>query len=68
MSNSRQATIDLATALRNVFKTHTRNNRERAWNSITSTAGNEEINKLIVNPNRPLNKFATLSFKEWLKR
>ena len=68
MSNPRQATIDLATALRNVFRNHTKNNREKAWNSITSVAGNEEINRLIVNPNRPLNKFGTLSFKEWLKR
>ena len=68
MSNPRQATIDLATALRNVFRNHTKNNREKAWNSITSSAGHKEIDKLIINPNRPLNGFNSLSFKEWLKR
>jgi len=66
MSNPREATQDLARAVADVFKKHSLSVRRQAWNRFTSEEGHKEIQKLIINPKRTLNRFRTLNFREWI--
>lgn len=62
------AVLDIASNLGKVFKKYSRNTREQAWQDITSKAGEKEIQKIIQNPDRPINTFQQLKFKEWVYR
>lgn len=60
------ATTDMASALKDVFKKYTRQTREKAWSKLTSQDGRREMDKLLQDPNRPLSQFRKLNFAEWL--
>ena len=65
-NNPRQATLELARSIRDVFKGLSIQTRRKAWRAISSERGNKEVKKLIVTPNRSLNTFQRLSFREWI--
>ena len=64
----RAARVDMASALRDIFKKYTRGARESAWNSMCSKDGQQEMAKLLNNPSRPISGFRTISFREWLEK
>lgn len=57
----------MASNLSKTFKKFTKNTRTRAWDVITGKDGDKEVKKLLIDPNRSLNMFSKLSFKEWLE-
>lgn len=59
------ATVDMASALKDVFKKYTRQTRAKAWSKLTSRQGMDEVEKIIQDPNRPLSQFRKLNFAEW---
>lgn len=59
--------MDIAKSLKDVFRKYSRDTRETAWKRISSSRGDAEVHKIIVNPNKDLNTFAKLVFKEWLE-
>jgi hypothetical protein len=63
---TRQAILDLAAAIKNVFKKYNRQTREKAWKKLISPQGQEDVDKLIKNLNKPLSMFRRLQFAEWL--
>jgi len=65
-SDNRQAVVDMATALRNVYKKYNRETRRKAWRALTSKKGQEEMAKLINQTTRPVSHFRSLSFREWI--
>ena len=65
-SNIRQAIVDMAGALRGVFKDYVRQTRQKAWNKLITGDGKKTSEKLLNNPGRPLSTFRTLQFSEWL--
>jgi RNA polymerase-binding transcription factor DksA len=67
MSSSKKAVVDIAKALRGVFKKHTVSNRRDAWEAISNSRGKKEVEKLLRNPNRNINTFKQLAFREWLE-
>jgi len=69
-TNLRNAIVDLAKGLENVFKKYSRQTRNKAWKRITSKEGQKEVDKILNDPDRPINTFqklATESFKVWLE-
>jgi hypothetical protein len=80
-TNIKNAIVDIAKSLENVFKKYSKNTREKAWKKITSKDGEKEINKILIDPNRPINTFQKLAtqkdenaiskgkikFHEWLE-
>jgi len=67
-SNLRQAQVDMASALRDVFKKYTRSTRKRAWKTITSDRGHREMDKLLIQTSRPVTRFRALNFREWIEK
>jgi len=67
--NTRDAMVAMVKALETVFKKFSRQTRTKAWNKITSEAGLKEMDKILQDPNRPVNNFQKLplSFKEWME-
>ena len=65
-STTQDAIVDFMKALRPVFKKYTRHTREKAWDDLTSKRGEKEVQKILANPDRPLNTFKQLAFKEWM--
>ncbi len=65
-SRVQSATVDMAAALQGVFKQYTRHARQEGFRDLTSKKGMDNLEKLLVNPSRPLSAFRKLSFKEWL--
>lgn len=65
-SNRQKAIVDMASTLAKVFKKYTRNTRERAWDDLHKPDGQREIKKILQDPDRSLNGFPKLAFKEWL--
>jgi hypothetical protein len=59
------ATVDMASALKDVFKKYTRQTRSKAWSKLTSRQGMDEVEKILQDPNRPLSQFRKLNFAEW---
>lgn len=70
-TNTRNAIVDMAKALESVFKKYSRQTRTKAWKKLTSEVGLKEMDKLLQDPNRPVNNFQKLplreSFKEWIE-
>lgn len=62
----RSAVVDMAKSLEHVFKKYSRNTRTKAWKKLTGEAGMKEMDKILQDPNRPVNTFQKLVFKEWL--
>lgn len=60
-TNLKDAIMDLAKGIESAFKKYTKSTRERAWEKITSRAGEREIKKILVDPNRQLSIFAKLA-------
>ena len=72
-TNVRGAVVDIAKSLESVFKKYSRQTRVKAWEKITSKAGDKEDKKILHDPTRQINTFQKLatkneSFKEWLKK
>jgi hypothetical protein len=65
-SDNRQAVVDMATALRNVYKKYNRETRRKAWKALISKKGQDLMAKLLNQTSRPVSHFRTLSFREWL--
>lgn len=65
-TNRQQAIIDMASSLARVFKKYSRSTREKAWGELNKPDGQKEIKKILQNPDRSLNGFPKLAFKEWL--
>jgi hypothetical protein len=61
----RDAIIDMVKALKPVLKKNTRHAREEAWKKLTDKKGQEQMKKILNDPDRPINTFSTLAFKEW---
>jgi len=66
-SDNRQAVVDMASALRNVYKKYNRETRRKAWRALTSKKGRDLMDKLLNQTSRPVSHFRTLSFREWLQ-
>jgi hypothetical protein len=77
-TNTKDAIVDIAKSLENVFKKYSKNTREKAWSKITSKDGEKEIKKIIVDPTRSINTFQKLAtqkdecfvpkkFSEWMQ-
>ncbi len=65
--NPRDCIMDIASALKHIFTKYTRGSRKKAWSTITSSKGKSEIQKLLINPQRKINVFRNISFREWAK-
>lgn len=65
-TNRQKAIIDMAFSLARVFKKYSRYTREKAWEDLTKPDGKKEIKKILQDPDRSLNGFPKLAFKEWL--
>ena len=65
-SNERQAIVDMAAALRSVFKDYIRDTRRRAWRKLTTGQGKKDVEKLLNQPSIPLSRFRKLVFADWL--
>jgi hypothetical protein len=57
----------MAKALQGVFKQYTRHARKEGFRDLISKKGIDNLEKMVVNPNRPLSAFRQLSFREWLE-
>jgi len=66
-TNAKDAAMDMAKALRDVFKKHSLNSRKKAWSALTSKEGEKEMDKIIAHPDRPINTISKLSFREWIQ-
>jgi len=66
MSSSREVAVDIAKALKGVFKISSRRARKNAWRALSTGKGKAEIDKLVDNPDRSVNTISRLSFREWL--
>lgn len=65
-TNIQKAVLDIAGSLEKSFRKFSKNTRDKAWDRITSPDGEKEIKKIIQDPNRQLNTFQKLAFKEWI--
>ena len=65
-TGTQKAIEQIAKALADVFKKQQRQTRERAWKKLQTGEGKRAVDQLLNNPNRPLNQFPKLAFKEWL--
>lgn len=66
-ANTMHAIVDMAHALAGSFKKYSISTRQKAWRSLSSSRGDKEVAKLIRNPNRPINTFQKLAFREWIE-
>lgn len=60
-TNLKDAIVDIAHGLENVFKKYSRQTRSKAWEKITSKEGEKEVKKILNDPNRPINTFQKLA-------
>jgi hypothetical protein len=67
-NNRQKAIIDMASGLAKIFKRYTRNTREKAWEDLNKPDGQKEMKKILQDPDRSLNGFPKLAFKEWLSQ
>ena len=67
-STPKDAMLDMAEALKKVFKKHARGPREQAWKKLTHGEGKKQMDYLLVHPDHSLNTFHRISFKEWLEK
>jgi len=65
-TNRQKAIIDMASSLARVFRKYSRSNREKAWGELMKPDGQREMKKILQDPDRSLNGFPKLAFKEWL--
>lgn len=65
-SDARDATQDIYDGLKRIFKKYSRTARERAWDRVTSVAGEKVVKRIINNPSVPTPGLDRLAFKEWL--
>lgn len=65
-TNRQKAIVDMASTLAKVFKKYSRSNREKAWADLTDDKGQKEMKKILQDPDRSLNGFPKLAFREWL--
>jgi len=65
-TNIQKAIVDIAGNLEKSFRKFSKSTRDKAWDRLTSAEGEKEIKKILQNPNRQLNTFQKLAFKEWL--
>ena len=65
--DKRAARVEMANAMRDIFKKYTRGARSAAWNSMCSKDGQDEMDKLLNNPGRPTTRFRTISFREFVE-
>lgn len=67
-SDARDATQDLISGIRSVFKQYPKGTRRKAWDTVSSSGGKQVINKLITDPRAPIYGIPRLlGFKEWLE-
>lgn len=66
-TNIRSAILDMANALKPSIKRYSRAARKKAWEKISGTAGQKKMKKFLDDPNRSVNMFAKLAFREWLE-
>lgn len=71
-TNLKNAIVDLAKGIGNVFKKYSRATRKRAWERLTSKEGEKEVDKILLDPNRQINTFQKLankneSFSKWME-
>lgn len=67
-TNLQKAILDIASNLKKSFTKYSKNTRDKAWKRITSPEGEREIDKILLNPERQLNTFQKLAFKEWMEK
>lgn len=67
-NNLRDTIEDMVKALKPVFKKTTRYARTEAWEKLTSKKGQEQMKKILNDPDRPINTFAQLAFKEFFNQ
>lgn len=61
------AIVDMVKALKPVLKKYTRHARTEAWDKLSNKRGNNEMKKILDDPDRPINTFQKLAFKEWIQ-
>jgi hypothetical protein len=65
-SDPRDALTDLFASLKGVFKRYDRTARRKAFDSLVTGKGRDEVNKLINNPTYQVTGIPRLlKFKEW---
>lgn len=66
-TNLQNALVDMVKALKPVFKKYSRYARTEAWEKLSSKRGDDQMKKILIDPDRPINTFKQLGFKEWLQ-
>jgi len=67
-SSTQQAIVALAKAMATTFKKFNRPTREKALDRLCSPRGKKALDQLADNPNRSLNQFPKLAFREWITK
>lgn len=67
-TNPKDAALDIVKAVRTVFKKYSYSSRKKAWEALNKGQGKREVEKLLVHPDRELNTFSRLSFREWVNQ
>lgn len=60
-SNLKNAIMDLAREIDAVFKKYNKNTRKKAWERITSSAGEKEVSRILEDPKRQISPFMKLA-------
>ena len=66
-NSTQKAIMAIARSLSNVFKDFNRQTRERAIEQLGKPDGKKALRQLAQNPNRPLNQFPKLAFRDWVE-
>lgn len=67
-TNPKTAAVEMAKALKEIFKKYSLNSRTIAWDTLTSKKGQEKLRPVLIHPDKPINTIQSLSFKEWAEQ
>jgi hypothetical protein len=67
-SYAKEALVDMAKAIKDVFKDYSLSARKQAWHKlIKDPIAKSEMEQSLINPKRSNSRLMSVSFKEWLE-
>lgn len=66
-NSTQKAIVDIGRALAGVFKKYQRQTSKRAAKKLCTPEGRKAVDQIAQNPNRSLNQFPKLAFRDWLE-
>jgi hypothetical protein len=67
-SDPKSAAVDMAKALRDVFKKYSYQSRIVAWGALSRGNGEKSLEQLLLHPaEAQISDFSKLSFRDWIK-